>query len=156
VRPLLLACLALLLGGCGGDDKPAAPEKKATAAEEGPCALARPKKPIPPPEGLITPEGIEVEAIATEVPNQKVTGFLPMTPAGFLAAFGREKRLGILFKESEHRDAEMMVTDGRHRSFWKLTLACPEGSRFTVLTGDEQAPKAARKAIRRHARSIGD
>jgi hypothetical protein len=48
----------------------------------------------------------------------------------------------------------MMVTDGKQRSFWKLTLACPEGSRFTVLTGEELAPGAARKAIRRHARKL--
>ena len=150
MRPLLIAMSALLLAGCGGDDEGKPPA--AATSEAGPCELARPKKAIDPPQGLIAPDGIEVEAIDSLPPNQKVTGFLPLTPGGFVAAFERDKRLGILFKENEGKDAEMMVTDGRFRSFWKLTLACPEGSRFTVLTGKELAPDAARRAIRRHAR----
>jgi hypothetical protein len=150
VRPLLLASLALLLAACGGDDGDSAPA--AATSEAGPCELARPKKAIDPPEGLIAPEGIEVEDVEPLPPNQKVTGFLPLTPSQFIAGFERDKRLGILFKEDEGKDAEMMVTDAKQRSFWKLTLACPEGSRFTVLTGEELAPAAARRAIRRHAR----
>jgi hypothetical protein len=151
MRPFLVAALMLLLAGCGGDDD----TKSAAAPEEGaPCDFARPQKAMDPPSGLIVPEGIEVEAVTSQPPNQKVTGFLPMTPGDFITGFEREKQLGILFKENEGHDAEMMVTDGKRRTFWKLTLACPGGSRFTALTGEELAPDAARKAIRRHARAI--
>ena len=151
MRSLIVTALAVLvLAGCGGDDDASPPA--AATSEAGPCDLARPKKTIDPPEGLITPDGIEVEEVAPLPPNQKVTGFLPLTPSEFIKAFDEDKRLGILFREDEGRDAEMMVTDGKIRSFWKLTLACPEGSRFTALTGEELAPDAARRAIRRHAR----
>jgi hypothetical protein len=147
--PMMTAC-ALLLAACGEKKEPVAAEP---TSEAGPCDLARPKKTIDPPAALIVPDGIEVESISPQPPNEKVEGFLPMKPGDFVAHFEREKRLGILFSENEGRDAEMMVTDGKRRSFWKLTLACPEGSRFTVLTGEEQAPAAARRAIKRHQRS---
>ena len=151
MRPLIVLSIAALLAGCGGGDD--GDTASSTAPTEGaPCDLARPKKTVDPPAGLIAPDGIEVEAVSPLPPNQKVTGFLPMTPSAFIAEFDKNTKLGILFREDEGRDAEMMVTDGKHRSFWKLTLACPEGSRFTVLTGKELAPDAARRAIRRHAR----
>src|SRR3954453_17698242 len=100
--------VALLLAGCGKDAKPAA---TTAPTEGGPCDLARPDKPIAPPRGLITPQGTGVGPVrpgAPEAPNQKVTGSLPMTPGEFIDAFEHDKRLGILFKENEGRDAEMM------------------------------------------------
>ena len=153
-RALAIVLAAALLAGCGGADDDAAPRETA-ATEAGPCEFARPKQVLDAPESLIVPDGIEVEEVTPLPPNQKVAGYLPMTPSQFLAVFDRDRRLGILFRENERRDAEMMVTDGRTRSFWKLTQACPEGSRFTVLTGEELAPAAARRAIRRHRRQLG-
>jgi hypothetical protein len=147
VRPLLVVASLLVLAGGGEKPEPAT----TTAAAAGPCDLAKPEKTVDAPAGLIVPDGALVESVSPQPPNEKAEGFLPMTPGGFVAAFERETRLGILLKENEGRDAEMMVTDGKRRSFWKLTLACPEGSRFTVLTGEEKAPRAARRAIRRHA-----
>ena len=145
---------AALLAGCGDDAPEGDGGRQDAVIEGGPCDLARPKTTIDPPKSLIVPDGIEVEEVSPLPPNQKVAGYLPMTPSQFLKVFDRDRRLGILFRENELRDAEMMVTDGRTRSFWKLTQACPEGSRFTVLTGEELAPAAARRAIRRHRRRL--
>ena len=152
---VLLISGALLAGCGGGDGGGAEPTPQAVKTEGGPCEFARPKRTVEPPKTLIVPDGIEVEEVAPLPPNQKVAGYLPMTPPQFLKLFDRDRRLGILFRENELRDAEMMVTDGRTRSFWKLTQACPEGSRFTVLTGEELQPAAARRAIRRHRRKLG-
>jgi hypothetical protein len=156
--PRLLALLLAvsLLAGCGGGDAPPRePTRSTAAADDGdPCAAARPEKTVEAPEALDVPDGAEVEEVEPLPPNQKVAGFIPVTPSSFLKLYDRDRSVGILFREDEKRDAEIMVTDGKQRSFWKLTLACPKGSRFTVLTGEELAPGAARKAIRRHAREL--
>lgn len=149
-RPAILAAAALL-AGCGSAEEPTATGRAPAASQSGPCDSARPARTVAAPKGLIMPSGALVESVTPQPPNERAEGFVAMTPSGFVAAFERETRLGILFKENEGRDAEMMVTDGKRRSFWKLRLACPEGSRFTVLTGEEMAPRAARRAIRRHA-----
>jgi hypothetical protein len=141
----------MLLGGClagcgGGADAGAPPETAAATPAPDPCH--RPARPVRAPKGLVIPEGTLVAKITERPPNKQVEGFVALAPDRFVEFMARREGIGILFREAEGRDAEVMVTDGRQRSFWKLRTACPEGSRFTVLTGAEPAPAAARKAIR--------
>jgi hypothetical protein len=146
VRRVGVLAVVLALAGCGSDA--AGPEAgRAAAKPADPCH--RPATTVAGPEGLVVPEGTLFGSVRDAPPNRKAEGFVALTPARFVTYMERRADVGILFRESEGADAEVMVTDGRQRSFWKLVKACPDGSRFSVLTGRELAPAAARKAIRR-------
>ncbi|HVL95124.1 MAG TPA: hypothetical protein VM266_04630 [Solirubrobacteraceae bacterium] len=142
-RLAAVALAALAASGCGGSDPP--PRAAGTPAPTAsPCDAARPDDPIPAPERLVTPRGTLVDEVASLPPNTKVSGYVPLEPDEFVRRMTRRRGLRVLFKEAEGTDAEVLVTDGRERSFWKVVLACPGGSRFTVLTGEETTPGAFR------------
>ena len=133
---------ALLLAACGDDAQTAAsptptPTPRAAATPDDPCGAVRPEKPVDRPKGLLGPADVEIGLSAPLPPNLKVEGFIPLTPAQFASGIERRDEYDILFQEAEVGESEVMFTDGRHRNFWKVVKACPEGSKFTALVGDE-------------------
>lgn len=134
---------ALLLAGCGGNAAPTREPESTEEAQQLPpgvpeeCANALPTEKGTDVPGLLAPVDVILGPSAPRGPNVQVTGFVAMAPLDFLKEMKARRGWKILFEENEVSEAELLISDGKHRNFWKVVQACPTGSRFVVLVADE-------------------
>ena len=141
----VLAVLGLMVGAtaCSGGPapQPSAAFSPVEAASGDLAAL--PACPPPPAgsgetvEGLTAPEGTVVLKVEQGEPLTTVTGFSPMTPAQFEAEFRTMDDVSILLSENEVYEAELLVTNGSHRTFFKATATCRRGSKLIAVVAPE-------------------
>ena len=147
-----------MLSACGGGDSddrgggaPAATQTPAATAA-GPrvalgCESVVPSPTVKTPRGLVVPEGSRIVTGSTRKrpDDERITvveGYVERLPGDLVKAFEAQKGVQVLFKEDEGFEAELLVSDGRHRAFWKVVRACPSGSRFTALYSAERSGDA--------------
>jgi hypothetical protein len=128
---LLLALAAV--NGCGDDD-----EQRATAAKTPPgCEAAVPKAPKELPDGFPRPSAEVVATSRASDTGTVVDGFVAALPGDVVDDLAGKGELNVLFQEDEGDDAEVTVSDGRHRTAFKLVKACAGGSRFSAVVAAE-------------------
>jgi hypothetical protein len=157
VRLALPAVLAVVLSACGGGDAdapadlPVAAESPTPVASGEPiplgCEHVVPQPQIATPRGLIVPRDVRVIAGSRRKrPDDPritvVEGYVERVPSQLVKAFQGQKGVKILFTEDEEFEAELLVSDGKHRAFWKVVRACLAASRFTALFSTERAGEA--------------
>jgi hypothetical protein len=141
VRRGVLVVAAALLAGCGGDGS--ADAGAPTVRVKPGCERIAPPAGGRPATGLLLPRARVVPAPSRQRANDPeitiASGYIELEPAQLLAAFKRRPELKIVFDEDEGFDAEVMVTDGTWRNFWKVVKRCPGGSSFTTTIAPELA-----------------
>lgn len=141
----LVAALCLLLGAvaCSGQPQAepsgAAPLPTATAGEllalpDCPSAPAAAAKRV---EGLTVPDGTIVTKVQAQKPLTNVTAFTPLTPAQFEQTFLEMADVTVLLHENEIYEAELLVSNGTHRTFFKATATCKRGSSLLAVVAPE-------------------
>jgi hypothetical protein len=152
IRSATCAAALAVLAGCGGgsgqttsDDR--APGKAKPMGAEVPvgCEAAVPLTGVKFPNGLLLPPGARVIA-ASSAPRPDdpqvtvVEGYIEKVPDDVVATFRAHGKVEVLFSEDEGFESEVLVSDGRHRNFWKSVRVCQEASKFTALVADEKRP----------------
>jgi len=61
-----------------------------------------------------------------------VSGYVELAPSELEASLRAHRGVRVLFSEDEGFEAEVLVTDGHHRNFWKVLRRCDGGSAFTA------------------------
>ena len=136
---------ALLLASCSGDTAPTQTSTTAAAvpAEDPSILAALPECPTPPAasetdvEGLSLPPGSVVTKVTPQKPLVNVNAYVPLTPAVFEASFKTMDGVKILFSENEIYEAEMLISNGKHRNFHKATASCQRGSMVLSVVAPE-------------------
>ena len=143
-RAVPALCLLLGLAACEGQPQAgpsdAAPVPTATASGQ---LTALPDCPPPPAssgqdvEGLVVPDGTVVTRVQQQAPLTNVTAFTPLTPAQFEASFLDMADITVLLNENEIYEAELLITTGSHRTFFKATATCKHGSTLLAVVAPE-------------------
>ncbi|MBW3664085.1 MAG: hypothetical protein KY469_13375 [Actinobacteria bacterium] len=143
-RTLLLSIvIAIALTGCGGDDTmqanladvPTGPLTGLPPCGEAPEPLAEP----PEVEGLVLPEGAEITQVTETAPLTNVTAYVERTPVQIRLELEADPELEILVSEDEVLEAELLVTDGEHRTFVKARAICDRASVVVGVVAPEEA-----------------
>jgi hypothetical protein len=87
--------------------------------------------------GLTVPDEFVVLKVEKQKPLTNITGFVPLTPAAFERSFATMKDITILLTENEVFEAELLVTNGSHRTFLKATATCSTGSTVLAVVAPE-------------------
>ena len=147
MRPTgVLAAAVLLAGLTACANQPAVqptPAPAAVPSDAGSELTALPACPPPPPasgetvEGMTAPEGTIVTKVEQQDPLTNVTGYVPMTPVQFETSFRTLEEVTILLSENEVYEAELLITNGTHRTFFKATATCKRGSSLLAVVAPE-------------------
>ena len=134
--PRLAAILFLLLAACGGDAPPAVPDAAAPLEALPDCS--EPPAPIAEaPEGFIAPEGVVIQAVVPQKPLTNVTAYIAATPGKVRQEYEKLDGVKVLISEDEVFEAELLVSDGDHRTYAKVTAVCREGSNMLAVVAPE-------------------
>lgn len=130
-RAAIAAVLLCTLAGCRA-------EPEVRQGFPAACGPSIPENPRPLPATFPRPSG----RVLTGEPSRsgqilQVTGFVDRQPDDVVGELAGRPGLEVLAREEERFDAEVTVTDGEHRSIFKLVRACPAGSRFTAVQAPE-------------------
>lgn len=138
---LAVAAAALVGSGCGNDESPAVADGSVITRPG--CERSAPASAGAAPAGLHLPRARLVIGPSRPRENDRqitiVNGYIEIDPAQLAQVFRSRPELTILFDENDGFDAEVMVTDGRTRNFWKAVRRCKGGSSFTVTLAPELA-----------------
>lgn len=130
------AACALLLAAAGLAGCREAPPPRAGLPAE--CAPSVPDAPRTLPASFPQPAGrVLAGAPVTSGQMTQVDGFVEGQPGEVVAALAAQPSLTVIAQEDERVDAELTVSDGEHRSIFKLVRACAAGSRFTAVQAPE-------------------
>lgn len=88
------------------------------------------------PDGLLLPDDAVIQNVTPQGPLVNVTAYVPMTPVQFEQVY-RELDVEILISENEIYEAELLVSDGRHRNFLKAAALCKQGSSVLAVVAPE-------------------
>lgn len=132
--PLLIA--AHVAAACAGGASPA-PAAFDPGAALPPCAEQPPPPVLPDVAGLVLPEEATVFSVYDVGPLVQAEGVVDLTPAQARRFYEERADLEVLQVEDEGVEAEILVTDGEHRAFVKVQIACATGSSFTATVGAE-------------------
>ena len=141
----MLAAAVLLAGLTACANQPAVqpPPAAAVPTAGGSELTALADCPSPPPasvdtvEGMTAPPGTVVTKVVQQDPLTNVNGYVPMTPAQFEASFRTLEEVTILLSENEVYEAELLITNGTHRTFFKATATCRRGSTLLAVVAPE-------------------
>ena len=143
LRLLSLVLAALVVAACADSGVPAAQQTPDLA---GPLQALPPCE--APPEGtgevvkgLIAPEGIIVTDVRVQKPLTNVTAYIEQTPVQFEAIYTKMPDITILSSENEIFEAEMLISDGKYRNYFKAAAACNQGSQLLIVIAPEIAAK---------------
>ena len=89
------------------------------------------------PEGFIAPEGTVIQAVTPQKPLINVTAYIPATPGKVRQEYAKLEGIEVLISEDEIFEAEMLVSDGDHRTYAKVTAICREGSNMLAVVAPE-------------------
>jgi hypothetical protein len=64
-------------------------------------------------------------------------GFVRAEPSAVHRSLVDDPDHEVHFSDDEGFEAEALVSDGEHRTFWKVTRSCRGGSRFVALVSRE-------------------
>jgi hypothetical protein len=137
-RAAAVLLAVVLAGGCGQ------PEPALTAQGDplGPLE-ALPECEAPPspsadaPEGLVLPDSAVVQQVTPQDPLVNVTAYVPMTPVQFEQAYAELDGIEILITENEVYEAELLISNGTHRNFFKAAATCSQGSAIIAVVAPE-------------------
>lgn len=132
-----LTLLVALTAGCSTappptDLNPTGPLSGLPACPAAPAAAGG-----APVEGLAVPDGAIVTKVTPQDPLTRVDGYVAMTPVQVRRHYQQRDDLEIIFIEDEIYEAEVLLSDGDHRSYVKALAQCAEGSRFLVVIAPE-------------------
>ena len=139
--PLVLA--ALVAAACADGGVPAAQQ---TPDLMGPLEALPPCE--APPEGtgevvkgLIAPEGLIITNVRVQKPLTNVTAYIEQTPVQFEAAYTERSDITIISSENEVFEAEMLISDGKYRNYFKAAAMCDKASQLLIVIAPEIAAK---------------
>lgn len=140
-----MVCLLIGSVACTGAPKTEQPTRAAaprpTATSEQLMAL--PDCPPPPPaadqqvKGLTVPDGTVVTKVEQQDPLTNVSAYTPMTPAQFERTYLEMAGVTVLINENEIYEAELLISNGTHRTFFKATATCRQGSSLLAVVAPE-------------------
>lgn len=139
---LVVLVLAGLTSGCEGSQQTGVdPNAPAT----GPLMALSECEDMPEPAdvadvvGAQLPEGAVVTSSVVQGPLTNVTAQVPTTPVNIRLAFEQRDDLQILVIEDEVFEAELLVSDGTHRTYLKASAICQTGSTLLAVVAPENS-----------------
>lgn len=140
-RPLgLLLALGLLVAACGGDattgfdpNQPATGPLTALAECDGPPEAEA----FPPVEGATLHPDTTITSVTDQGPLVNVTGYIPITPVNVRLWYEAQDDLELIIIEDEIFEAELLVSDGTHRTYVKASAICQTGSTMLGVVAEE-------------------
>ena len=136
----LLAALALALVACGGG---AAPSFDPNSPPTGPLvALSEcdgpPDEPVEADvEGIELPPDATITSVTPQGPLINLTAYIPVTPVNVRLFYENRDDLEILIIEDEIFEAELLVSNGTHRTYVKASAICQTGSTAVIVVAAE-------------------
>lgn len=94
------------------------------------------------PDGLVLPEESVVTGTTVNGPLTQVRGYAGRTPVEVRAHYEALAGVDVLQAEDEVFEAELLVSDGDHRTYVKAVAVCAQGSTLDVLVAPESAAGA--------------
>jgi len=145
----VLGVAGLLLAACDPAGTPAVTPVDGASPSIDPRLLAPlqnlPPCADPPPAaanadvvGLILPPSATVTQVMSTGPITQVTGFVAMTPIQVRVDYQGRTDIQVISAEDEGFEAEVLVSDGEHRTFFKAQAQCSEGSLFVAVVAPEE------------------
>lgn len=141
VLPLLLVAV-LGVGACGGES---VPPQNVAEVPTGPLTGLPPCNEPPEPmaeqpdiEGLVLPDGAQITQVAETPPLVNVTAYVERTPVQIRLELEADPDLEMLVSEDEVLEAELLVTDGTHRTFVKARAVCDRASIVVGVVAPEE------------------
>lgn len=92
--------------------------------------------------GLTLPPSSTVTSVMPTGPITQVTGYVAMTPIQVRVDFQSRTDIQVISAEDEGFEAEVLVSDGEHRTFFKAQATCSEGSLFVAVVAPEEEASA--------------
>lgn len=133
-------CAVALLAGCGGTERAGdVPDLSGPLDALPECGPAPEPADVTPPEGLALPEDAVLTGVSTQGPVSQVTAYLPMTPVQTRLYYEGRDDLEQIQLEDEVFEAEVLVSDGSHRTFVKARAVCSQGSEAIAVVAAETA-----------------
>jgi hypothetical protein len=130
--------VALLAVGCATAEPAGAPATADLDTSGLPaCAEQPPPPPLPEVPGLTLPGEATVFSVYEVGPLTQAEGVVELTPVQVREHYEGRDGVQILRVEDERVEAEILVSDGAHRMFVKVQIACATGSNFTATVGSE-------------------
>jgi hypothetical protein len=128
--------LLVLLAACGGEST-AEFDPTAPLTALPPCESPPPPADAEPPAGLAFPEGAYIVQVTPQDPLVNVVGWVPMTPIQVRMDYEAREDLHLILNEDEVFEAELLVSDGTHRTYLKANAACDRGSNLLAVVAPE-------------------
>lgn len=131
----------LLLIGCGdadsqtGFDPNEPPTGPLTALSE--CGALPAPAEVPVPDGAQLPDGAVVTSSLEQGPLVNVTAEVHTTPVNIRLAYEARDDLELIVVEDEVFEAELLVSDGTHRTYIKASATCQTGSTVLAVVAPE-------------------
>ena len=135
-----LAFAALLvvatLVACGGDDSTtdSAPPPPAEFPECGPPPTPKKEFHI---KGFVVPDVAIITGARKRGPVTNIHGYVEMKPADLRAYYEELSGVTLLLSEDEIIEAEVLLSDGKYRTYFKARSVCQEGSDFVAAVARE-------------------
>ena len=127
-------CIGMLSACAGGS---AAGGGAGTPLQALPVCSEPPPITAEAPTGFTAPDGAIVQAVTPQDPLTSVTAYIAKTPEAVRQAYESLDGIEVLSSEDEIFEAELLVTDGEHRTYVKATAACQQGSHLLAVVAPE-------------------
>lgn len=143
IHLLLALSLCTILVGCADETVPVAMDPNApptgplTALAE--CEEPPDAEPFDPVEGAeLHPEAV-VDSVTPQGPLTSMTAYVPVTPVNIRLWYENRDDLEIIIIEDEVFEAELLVSNGEHRTYVKASAICQTGSTMVATVAEELA-----------------
>ncbi len=141
----LATVLVALLAGCEGASQPAFdPNQPATGPLTALSECGELPEPIEadPVVGAALPEGAVVTSVTVQGPLTTIIAEVPTTPVNIRIEYEERGDLELLTAEDEVFEAELLVSDGSHRTYVKASAICQTGTTLLAIVAaeDDAAP----------------
>ncbi len=140
---LALVVLALLVTACGGGAAPTVydpnlpPTGPLTALSEcGPLPEPVQEEPV---EGAQLPADAIMTSVTEQGPLTTITAEVRTTPVNVRLAYEARDDIELIIVEDEVFEAELLVTDGQHRTYIKASAICQTGTTVLAIVAAEDA-----------------
>jgi hypothetical protein len=140
---LLALLLALALAGCATIEVP----NEADGDLTGPLTALPPCDPPPsaiaeaPGPGVVLPPGARMVQQREQGPLLNALAYVPLTPIQIRLDYEAREGIEFLHNEDEVFEAELLFTDGVHRTFVRATAICDRGSNMMVVVAPATDPE---------------
>jgi hypothetical protein len=139
---IVLAALVVVAAACGQPAPATAPSPSAGATFDlglPDCGMPPSPSAEAPPPGAVMPPRSRITAVRIQPPLAQLNGYVESTPREVREWIESQDHLEVVVSEDEGYESELLVTDGRRRTFIKAQAICADASLLAEVIADEDA-----------------